>query len=427
MCEKTKTEHKESVEEKREKYYKENPIVYKLYQEVKTLNENPTGGGIQQEQLNEIKAYAIEHTKFYKGYLINDRFPVMTKLDYINNRKLIDSDEKFDHPIHVSSTSGSTGTTFSVKQNYEKRMRNIADLKVFGEYALYPDHEKMIQLRAYNGKKLDRSVDKQENIWRYDISPFEGPDMDRLISFILEWEPHTIFGYASTLERFSDYILKKNQSFDFHCTSVLVGADMLTDECAAKISTVFNCPIFDRYSNMEMGIYAQREYGKTNFKINTGSYYLEVLKLDKDEPASEHEIGRIVFTDLYNHAFPMIRYDTGDLGAYCLKNGGMEIETIYGRKMDSIYSADGRLVNPHELTRILKEFPEIAQWQFIQMDEKNYLLKLIPASVINEVDICYRLYDVLGKGANIRIEYDDKIPVLNSQKRKMIINEWRIK
>ena len=88
----------------------------------------------------------------------------MNKLSLIQNHEAIRSQEIFCDPIHISSTSGSTGTPFKVEQNQEKRDRVIAELKVFGEYALYKSHEKMIQLRSYGGKALDRSVDDAENI-----------------------------------------------------------------------------------------------------------------------------------------------------------------------------------------------------------------------------------------------------------------------
>ncbi len=349
----------------------------------------------------------------------------MSKTDFIQNEAAIISNEIFDSPLHISSTSGSTGVPFQVKQNREKRFRTIADLKVYGEYAQYPSHEKMLQLRAYNGKPLDRTVDERENIWRYDVANFSENDIENLIAFILEWKPRTIFGYVSTLEALSNYILKQKYQYNFGCKSVLVGAETLSDEIAEKITKAFHCPIYDRYSNMEMGIYAQREYGKTNFKWNKASYYLEIVKQDSDEPAEEHEIGRIVVTDLYNHAFPMIRYDTGDLGSFCKNGDEIELEQVYGRRVDCIYSADNQLLSPHSITNGMWGIKGVQQWQFIQKARAKYILKICAADLVDEENILDRLFNILGKGAEITIEYVDDIPVLSSQKRKYIINEWK--
>lgn len=283
----------------------------------------------------------------------------------------------------------------------------------------------MLQLRAYNGKPLDRSVDERENIWRYDIANLDDADIEKLIDFIYDWNPCTIFGYTSTMEMLANYMLKTCREYNFGCKSILVGAEALTDEIAEKITAVFHCPIFDRYSNMEMGIYAQREFGKTNFRVNKASYYFEVVKLDRDEPAEEHEIGRLVFTDLFNHAFPMIRYDTGDLGSFCMNGSEMEIEKVYGRKADCIYAVDGKMIDPHRISVAMWGISGVEQWQFIQIKENSYMLKIRAIETIDESELIARMLRILGEVAKVCVKYVDDIPVLNSQKRKYIMNEWK--
>lgn len=406
---------------KRRRFFAKNPLIYRQYKEIKRINVRP-GDQETLEKLRQIKAYAISHCPFYAGFSPEDPFPVMTKMDFIAHAEQICSDEVFAEPLHITSTSGSTGTPFVVKQDASKRARNIADLKVYGEYAMYRSHEKMLQLRAYNGAKLDRSVDRRENIWRYDICHITEENMEQFLDFVLEWKPVILFGYVSTLEIICNYVLASGKTYPFSCKSVLVGAEMLTAETVEKIQKVFGCPVFDRYSNMEMGIYAQREYGKNNFRVNKASYYFEVLKLDSDEPAQEHEIGRLVFTDLHNHAFPMIRYDTGDLGSWCMRSGERELETVYGRKVDTICDTRGGLVDPHRISRAMWGVAHITQWQFIQQDQGRYLLKLNVSGQIDEDDIRSRMTGLLGNDAQVALEYVDDIPVMHSQKRKYIVN-----
>ncbi len=412
-------------QQKRDAFFKSNPYIHELYCQVRETNERLREG--DETQLRALKQYAIEHTRFYQHYTVDDQFPIMSKMDIIRNEEALRSDEPFDKPLHVSSTSGSTGIPFRVTQNYEKRMRTIADLKVYGDYALYPSHEKMLQLRAYNGKELDRRVDERENIWRYDIAKLSEKDLEQLVVFIQEWKPRTIFGYTSTLETISDYILRKGVNLTHQVRSVLVGAEALTDEIAHKITAAFHCPIFDRYSNMEMGIYAQREYGKSHFVVNNASYYFEVVKIDRDEPAAEHEIGRLVFTDLYNHALPMIRYDTGDLGSYAMNGNRKEIEVVFGRKVDSIYDAGNQLISPHGITNAMWGVSGINQWQFIQKGIAEYMVKLSACGKVDEEELLKRLTNVLGKGASISFDYVTEIPVLSSQKRKYILNEMNLR
>jgi phenylacetate-coenzyme A ligase PaaK-like adenylate-forming protein len=74
----------------------------------------------------------------------------------------------------------------------------------------------------------------------------------------------------------------------------------------------FHCPVRAWYSNEENGIMGIQDAVEEGYHIDTESYYYEILKMDSDEPAEPGELGRIVITDLYNYAFPILRYDNGD-------------------------------------------------------------------------------------------------------------------
>lgn len=412
-------------QERRDSYFAENPNIQSLYEEI--LELNAANNAIEQgEMLRTIKHYAIMHSPFYKTYSIDNHFPIMNKVDLITHHDEILCPKYANKPLHRMSTSGSTGIPFTVEQNMEKRHRLIAELKAFGLYADYPSHERMIQFRAFNGKELDRSVDERENIWRYDISYLSEDSMPDLLSFIEKYQPRILFGYCSTMDFISTYMIEHNIQLKHQVSSILVGAETLTKEVASRIYKAFGCPIFDRYSNQEMGILAQREYGKTDFLFNVASYHLEIVKLDCDEPCEEGEIGRIVVTDLYNRAFPMIRYDTGDVGSYIMHEGKLYLKELLGRRVDTIYDTLGRVRQPHMITNIMWGVKNIRQWQFIQVDEGEYTINLCTSDVVDEIDIQNRLHQVLGNEARILVEYVDEIPVANSLKRRYIINKMSL-
>ncbi|MDU4734937.1 MAG: hypothetical protein E6X95_12125 [Thomasclavelia ramosa] len=408
---------------KRINFFIHNKEIYSNYREIKRENKI-YDKYLNLNKYNKIKKYAIEHTVFYKNYSIEDEFPVMSKIDLINNSEIIQSNEIFQKDIHYTSTSGSTGVPFIVKQNRQKRLRTIADLKVFGEYADYKSHEKMLQLRAYKGNKLDKEKDRKDNIYRFDITDLSEVGLNELFDDIKKIKPKIIFGYVSTLNILSKYIHTNFPNEEFpYLKSILVGAEALTPEIANQIEKVFGCNVFDRYSNMEMGIYAQRKYGEL-FKFNHSSYYLEILKLDSDLLADEGEIGRIVITDLYNKAFPMIRYDTGDLGTFKLIDDEIFLDKIFGRRVDIIYSPDNNIIDPHVISKGLWGLNNVKQWQFIQKNRSLYTVKIVSTGIVDENLIILRLKEILGNSAVIQVDYIDEIPVLNSQKRKYILNEW---
>lgn len=177
---------------------------------------------------------------------------------------------------------------------------------------------------------------------------------------------------------------------------------------------------------MELGILAQDNGNGGDYILNYGSYYFECLKIDSDNPADNGEIGRIVVTDLFNLAQPMIRYDTGDLGIMqTLKSGEKILKEIYGRMRDAVYSVNGTIISPAKISVSMWGVSGIKQWQFIQKSKFEYTLKL-NADINNDYsEIINTLKLLLGESAEINIDFVDDIPVLSSNKRRSIICEWK--
>jgi phenylacetate-CoA ligase len=166
------------------------------------------------------------------------------------------------------------------------------------------------------------------------------------------------------------------------------------------------------------------------FYLNHASYIFEILKFDSNEPAEFGELGRIVITDLYNYAFPIIRYDTGDIGKFEkpneYSNGYPVLAKLYGRRYDLIYTTDCSPIHPITFGRELKHYSEIVQWQFIQKAEKEYILNVqLRANKLDEEDVINQLKNIVGSDSEIAINYVDDIPVLSSGKRKPVVNEWK--
>lgn len=152
--------------------------------------------------------------------------------------------------------------------------------------------------------------------------------------------------------------------------------------------------------------------------------------MDSDEPAEPGELGRIVITDLYNYALPMIRYDNGDM-AICEKKEKdgryrLYLTELYGRRADIIYDTQGKYVSPFILFNNLAEAEGIKQYRFIQEDETHYTLWLNgEKEKIDSDGIVKLLIPYLGENAELAVDYVDEIPTLNSGKRKYIENRCK--
>lgn len=398
--------------------------IFNQYKEIKNVLNDKNMDWVE-HRLLDIKRHAIAQTDFYKSYKITDEFPVVNKMILIQNHDLCLAKGEYQTPIHISSTSGSTGTPFSVIQDFKKRNRTIADLKVFGELCDYPSHERMVFFRVINSK-LHRTSEQEdkENIYYIDSSDLSDIHLEEMKNVLLDKKPRIVFSYSSTLVELAKFIEHTGiPAKGFSMKSVLTGGEGLSDENRKLLERVFNCTVYRRYSDMELGILGQDMGNGSEYVLNWGSYYFETLKLNSDDPAEPGEAGRIVITDLFNYAFPMIRYDTGDIGIMDNSNPNElpKLKEIYGRVRDCIYTTDGRLISPAKVFVMMWGSNGVKQWQFIQQTRNEYILKLNCERMIEVESYIEKFKGLLGKDAKIEVQLVDEIPVTSSNKRRAVI------
>ena len=91
--------------------------------------------------------------------------------------------------------------------------------------------------------------------------------------------------------------------------------------------------------------------------------------------------------------------------------------------MDAIYNTDGELLSSFIITNSMWNYPELVQYQFIQVGKNKYLFKLnLEGEFKNEAKLIDDFKKYLGKDAIIIIEYVSEIPLLDSGKRKKVMN-----
>lgn len=415
--------------------------IKKQYKDVKKIFENKTTdcANIKMEHLLDLLKYATTFSDFYKGTDSSNLhcFPVVNKAILIENHKRVAI--PFEHipeqigPLLIQRTSGSTGTPFAIPQDTRKRNRRVAELKYFGELVGFKSHDKLLQLRIWTRMQHKSWWQAhKENIVLFDISNLGEERMKELCKIIDREKPICIRGYVSNFDIIAEYVRKNNIKFP-SLKIAIAGSEALQETTRNAVHQYIGCNIISQYADEECGILAQEavETGNERFYLNQGSYVFELLKLDSDEPAEYGQIGRIVVTDLFNYAFPIIRYDTGDTAIMArgdaISNGYDYITNLYGRRADLIFKPDGTPISPMILSRTLKYYSEILQWQFIQESSQEYILRIIirQNQTLNEKQIINQLSDYLGKEALLRIEYANEIPCLQSGKQRPIVNKWK--
>lgn len=408
----------------------------KQYRSIKFIMENKEKGeDLRQKYLNDILKHAVSHSLYYADCNPNDfkSFPIVNKNILRENYNLVKvSESNIAHQkgkMHIQHTSGSTGTPFYIPQDTRKRNRRVAELKYFGNIVGFKSHEKMVHLRIWTRWQNKSKIQSlRENIIAFDMSDLSDGKLKKLCDIIEKKKVVCLRGYASSFDLLAKYV-RDNHIILPNLSIIIAGSEALQDSTRENVIKYIKCNIISQYANEENGILAQEGVlpDFNGFYLNHASYFFELLKLDSDEPAQYGELGRIVLTDFFNYAFPIIRYDTGDTAVFTKDNDTSYecMEKLYGRRMDMVYTTEGIPIFPMVFCRILKYYDEIKQWQFIQKSKNHYELKVVSEDrkFSKESEVFSELQNYLGKEAILSFNYVNEIPVLNSGKRKSVVCE----
>lgn len=388
--------------------------------------------------LERLLKHAINTTPYYK--IINNtddinNFPVIRKTTIQDNFELFQSSKFKDKNNFKVSTSGSTGVPFLLFQNQGKRNRNHADVIYFFNEAHFKIGNKLYELEVWRGHNQKGKLKSWlQNATQFDISRLTDQRIEAFLDKLKsdKQSKKTMLGFASAYEMIAQYLEKNNILLkDLGITSAIANSEYLNPYTKLTLGKHLNTTVLSRYSSEEVGIIAQQTIDSPNsFVINHASYYVEILNLYNDHPVKTGEFGRIIVTDLFNYAMPLIRYDTGDIAKLGLgKDGAMELEQIEGRKMDLIYDSKGNIISSFVVyTKFYKYYTLLKQYQFIQQGEKEYEVKLnLQGDYFEfEIDLINDIKTDFGEDAEVTISYVDEIPPLASGKRRKVINNYKL-
>ena len=379
-----------------------------------------------------IAAYAAQAVPRYKGILgpgarLED-FPVVNKTVLRENQDAFIAGGMRKQDMRHMFTSGSTGAPFGSYQDRGKRDRAEADIIHWGAKAGYAMGERLFYLRVWT-KKASRSRIGAflSNIEGLDISSLSDERLDGILETVLGHRgPYAVLGYVSSLEAVSRRMAAAGTKVgENRPTGILAMSESMDDGLRRQMREQFGVWPALRYSNMENGLVAQQPAGpESHYALNHGSFFVEILDPHSDRAAPEGELGRIVITDLFNRGMPFIRYDTGDLGAFARDaQGRLVLGKVEGRRWDQIFDTQGRRVSSATVALHMWSYPEVVQYQFIQRGKGDYLLKLnLPGAFHKETELLAAFRGTLGEDAKLDIERVDEIPMLDSGKRKKVVN-----
>jgi len=392
----------------------------------------------QFEKLKKLLEHAYSNTAFYQrkfksvGIHPSDiksfseflSLPILTKSDVLNFRDDLVAPNVDKYKTFL--TSGSTGKPLSgyIDKNSSEwkracgRRSEIWAGHDLGEriYCLYGNPEKEL-----SGVKKLKTVLRRILLSRTEILDLLKMNQESMLKFartMKDKPPSLIWGHAHALYAYAKF-LGKQGIFDIKPKGIYSAGMVLHDWEKAKIETVFNCQIQDRYGCEELGLIATECKKQEGLHVNTDAHYVEFLD-NKGNPVKPGQKGFITITDLTNYVMPFIRYKIEDIGIYSDKkcSCGIEqplIKKIEGRIADFLYSTRGDLISGISLTdHFAGQIPGVAQIQIIQEEIDLLLLRIVKDdgySIKTEKIIQQLINEFFGKKMRFQYQFMKKIPL----------------
>ena len=279
---------------------------------------------IQRKMLRGIVKHAYENVPFYHrkfrsvGVKPDDiktvedirKIPITTKQELRNNfpdgiiAKGVDINK-----CDISKTGGSTGIPLTVVYNekaddYEKAIALRSNLscgqKIRDKWAVITSPGHIVPQKWF--QKL--RIFAPEFISVYDSTKEQ-------ISIIEKINPYVLDGYASSIYLLAREI-KETGNDKIHPKIIFTTAELLTDDMREYIESVFGVKVYDQFGCVELARTAWECPEHCGYHIDMDAVLMEFVR-DGEQVAPE-ERGEIVYTGLYQHAMPFIRYATSDIG-----------------------------------------------------------------------------------------------------------------
>jgi phenylacetate-CoA ligase len=204
---------------------------------------------------------------------------------------------------------------------------------------------------------------------------------------------------------------------------VTIGAESLLPQQMMIIERAFGTSCRQNYGLTET-VANISECSEGNLHVDEDYAWIEFIPM-------EGSAYRIIGTTFTNNAFPLIRYDTGDVAELynpdfkcSCGRGGRVVKSIDGRIEDYIVTPDGRRIGRTD--HIFKDMINIKECQLYQESPEKVTFRIVRGTNYTEADERLLLLEArkrLGNLLQIEISYVNQIERTNTGKLRFVISK----
>jgi phenylacetate-CoA ligase len=393
-------------------------------------------------RLSDYLLYVYDHVPFYRQIFLElnvrpEEIKSLNDLDLLPvlNKKTINE----NYPDLISKaiplkdhilahTSGTTGSGFRFITTRRAQREQWA---VWWRYRRYHGIQRGTLCGYFGGQSIVPPAENSPPYWRYDmpgnrilfsayhLNPIT---IDSYIEEIRRKQPPWLHGYPSLIALLAAYINENRIDIGYQVKSITTGAENLLEQHKQSIYQAFGIHPIEHYGLAE---------GVANFSECKNGY----LHVDEDFSAVEFISDslssgyKVIGTNLSNLAFPLIRYDTGDIVQLdevecdCGLPGRI-VSKVDGRKEDYVILDDGTKLG--RLDHMFKDVSNIKEAQIYQGEVGAITVRVVPNRIFSLNDQ-HQIIEEFRKRIGDRLEIDfemlEKIERSPSGKLRFVVSD----
>lgn len=369
----------------------------------------------QTEQAWKMAHYHYKNNPMYRSLVGStfpdqwDDLPVVTKKHLQQPfRDIVSKGTKLSD-CYKGSTSGSTGIPFHFAK--DKMTHAMTWAVIDNRYNWYGINFASKQARFYGipkeyiANRKEVLKDNLMNRQRFSVFDLSPKALDGFIRRFKRTGFDYIYGYTNSLVMFARHLIKKHLVLNNVCPDLKLAictSETCTDEDKQIMEQGFGVPVIREYGLSETCLTAFDD--KDSWKLTEETLFTEIVDNNNKQLPGGKE-GRILSTSLFNTAFPMIRYQTGDIGIISHERDGIyrHLEELIGRTNDTIKLPSGKEapgLTFYYIARSVLEMSGVLQQFIVRQTKPNRFV----FDIVAERDLTKREQELVKEKISLYLE-----------------------